>query len=70
MVFKLFIDKDCREEVVANVHRRTALVDEIERLCREDDRPDQMPMDKVRIFTVFFFAGFAVIWFLIYASIN
>lgn len=43
MIFKLFIDKDCREEVVANVHRRTALVDEIERLCREDDRPDQMP---------------------------
>ena len=43
MIFKLFIDKDCREEVIANVHRRTPLIDEIERLCSRDDRPDQLP---------------------------
>lgn len=29
-----------------------------------------LPMDKVRVFTVCFIAGFAVIWFLIYASIK
>ena len=36
MVFKLFIDKNCREEVIANVRERTPLVDEIERLVLQN----------------------------------
>ena len=43
MVFKLFIDKNCREEVIANVHERTPLIDEIERLVLQDSISDQLP---------------------------
>lgn len=43
MVFKLFIDKNCREEVIANVHERTPLIDEIERLVMQDCISDQLP---------------------------
>ena len=43
MVFKLNIDKDCQEEVVANVHARTPLIDEIERLVLQDSITDQIP---------------------------
>ncbi|MBE5775853.1 MAG: LytTR family transcriptional regulator [Clostridiales bacterium] len=43
MVFKLFIDKNCREEVIANVRERTPLVDEIERLVLQDNISDQLP---------------------------
>lgn len=43
MVFKLFIDKNCREEVIANVHERTPLIDEIERLVIQDDISNQLP---------------------------
>lgn len=43
MVFKLFIDKNCREEVIANVHERTPLIDEIERLVLQDNISDQLP---------------------------
>ncbi len=42
MIFKLNIDKDCKEEVIANVHERTPLVNEIERLVLQDGTPDQM----------------------------
>ena len=43
MVFKLFIDPNCGEEVVANVHARTPLIDEIERLVIQDSLTDQLP---------------------------
>ena len=43
MVFKLFLDKDCQEEVIANVHARTPLINEIERLVLQDNLSDQMP---------------------------
>lgn len=42
MVFKLFIDKNCQEEVSAKVHERTPLIDEIERLVIQDSISDQM----------------------------
>ncbi len=42
MIFKLFIDKNCQEEVIANVHERTPLIDEIERLVSQDIVADQI----------------------------
>jgi hypothetical protein len=40
MKFRLIIDKEKDEEVVATVHHRTALIDELERLCAKfPDRP-------------------------------
>ena len=43
MVFKLFLDENCQEEVIANVHGRTPLINEIERLILQDNLPNQMP---------------------------
>ena len=43
MIFKLNIDKSCREEVIANVHDRTPLIDEIEKLVLQDSITDQVP---------------------------
>ena len=43
MIFKLNIDKGCQEEVIANVHGRTPLIDEIERLVLQDSMTDQIP---------------------------
>ena len=43
MIFKLFIDKNCQEEVIVNAHDRTTLVDKIERLVLQDDCRDQLP---------------------------
>lgn len=43
MEFTLNIDPKCRETVVANVHRRTALTDEIEELVRNYTGDDQLP---------------------------
>ena len=43
MVFKLFIDKTCQEEVIATVRARTPVIDEIERLVLQDSLPDQLP---------------------------
>ena len=42
MIFKLNIDRDCREEIIANVHERTPLIDKIERLVTQDGGPDQL----------------------------
>jgi len=42
MVFRLFIDKDCQEEVIARVRERTPLIDEIERLVSQDSITDQL----------------------------
>ena len=43
MIFKLNIEKGCREEVIANVHERTPLIDEIERLVLQDSISDHIP---------------------------
>ena len=43
MVFKLLIDRNCQEEVVATVRARTPLIDEIERLVLQDGLSDQLP---------------------------
>ncbi len=43
MKFRLFIDRDCPEEVTATVHERTPLIDEIERLVLQDSLPGQLP---------------------------
>ncbi len=42
MIFRLYIDKTCQEEVIANVHERTALIDEIERLVSRDSISDHL----------------------------
>ncbi len=43
MIFKLFIDKNCQEEIIANVRKRSPLIDEIERLVSRDSISDQIP---------------------------
>lgn len=43
MIFKLQIDKDREEEVTATVHRRTPLIDEIEKLVLQENITDQIP---------------------------
>ena len=35
MIFRLNLDPKCEEEVIANVHERTPLIDEIEKLTDE-----------------------------------
>lgn len=43
MIFKLRIDKDCEEEVTATVHKRTSLIDEIEKLVLQESITDKIP---------------------------
>ena len=43
MIFKLFIDRNCQEEIIANVHARTPLIDEIEQLVLQDGLSGQLP---------------------------
>ena len=43
MKFKLIIDKEKEEEVVATVHNRTALIDEIEALILKHAGTDRIP---------------------------
>ncbi|MCR5088989.1 MAG: LytTR family transcriptional regulator [Oscillospiraceae bacterium] len=43
MIFRLLIDRNCHEEVIATVHERTPLIDEIERLIQQDSISDQIP---------------------------
>ena len=43
MIFRLFINKDCQEEIIANVHKRTPLIDEIERMVLQENMTDQIP---------------------------
>lgn len=43
MIFKLIIDKENDEEVVATVHQRTALIDEIETLILKYAGTDRIP---------------------------
>ena len=52
MKFKLIIDKEKDEEVVATVHQRTALIDEIETLVLKYAGADRIPVyteDEVKI---------------------
>lgn len=42
MIFKLQLDRNHVEEIVATVHQRTALIDEIERLVTQDDLSEQI----------------------------
>ncbi|MDO4650361.1 MAG: LytTR family transcriptional regulator DNA-binding domain-containing protein [Eubacteriales bacterium] len=43
MIFKLKIDPNASEEVIATVHRRTPLINEIERLVSQEVTPDRLP---------------------------
>lgn len=43
MIFKLQLDRNHVEEIVATVHQRTALIDEIERLVTQDNFSEQIP---------------------------
>lgn len=43
MIFKLQINPNCEEQVVATVHRRTPLIDEIERMVLQDGSAEQIP---------------------------
>jgi DNA-binding LytR/AlgR family response regulator len=43
MIFTLQLDRNHVEEIVATVHQRTALIDEIERLVTQDNLSEQIP---------------------------
>ena len=43
MIFKLQLDRNHEEEIVATVHQRTPLIDEIERLVTQDSLTEQIP---------------------------
>lgn len=43
LIFKLQIDKNCEENVTAQVHERTALIDEIEKLVMQANVTDKIP---------------------------
>lgn len=56
MKFKLIIDKNKEEEVVATVHNRTALIDEIESLILKYAGADRIPGytdDSIKMLSVF-----------------
>ena len=43
MIFNLQLDPECNEEIIAHVHTRTPLVDEIERLVKENNIQNAIP---------------------------
>lgn len=43
MIFKLLIDPDSPEQIVATVHRRTELIDRLEQLVAREGREDRIP---------------------------
>lgn len=43
MIFKLQLDPDREEKITATVHRRTPLIDEIEKLVLQENITDQVP---------------------------
>ena len=43
MKFRLIIDKDTEEEVVATVHQRSPLTDRLEALVTQDGFSDRVP---------------------------
>ena len=75
MIFKLQLDRNHEEEIIATVHQRTPLIDEIERLVTQDSLTDSIPGYQeeeivIGIFTLIFIASFAVIWLIIYLTIR
>ena len=55
MIFRLNLNPKCEEEVIANVHERTSLIDEIERLVTQDNAADQITgylEDEIRLLEV------------------
>jgi len=55
MNFKLVIDQNCTEEVIANVHERTPLIDEIERLVTQEGTTNQIAgilEDEIKLLSV------------------
>lgn len=42
MIFRLNINPKCEEEIIANVHQRSAMIDEIERIVTNEDIPNQI----------------------------
>ena len=52
MIFRLNLNPKCEEEVIANVHERTPLIDEIEKLVTQENVSDQLTgylEDEIRI---------------------
>ncbi|MCR4647983.1 MAG: LytTR family transcriptional regulator [Lachnospiraceae bacterium] len=55
MIFRLNLNPKCEEEVIANVHERTPLIDEIERLVTQEDSAEQITgylEDEIRLLDV------------------
>ena len=55
MIFRLNLNPKCDEEIIANVHERTPLIDEIEKLVTKDNVNDQLTgylEDEIKILKV------------------
>lgn len=55
MIFRLNIDPKCNEEVVVNVHERTSMIDEIEKIVTRENSPDHITgylEDEIKILTL------------------
>ena len=55
MIFRLNLNPKCEEEIIANVHERTPLIDEIEKLVTKDNVNDQLTgylEDEIKILKV------------------
>ena len=55
MIFRLNLNPKCEEEIIANVHERTPLIDEIEKLVTKDNVNDQLTgylEDEIKILNV------------------
>lgn len=42
MIFKLIIDKNCEESITATVHKRTQLIEEVEKIVLQDSIADKI----------------------------
>ena len=55
MIFRLNLNPKCEEEIIENVHERTPLIDEIEKLVTKDNVNDQLTgylEDEIKILKV------------------
>ena len=55
MIFRLNLNPKCEEEIIANVHERTPLIDEIEKLVTKEGVNDQLTgylEDEIKILKV------------------
>lgn len=55
MIFRLNLNPKCEEEIIANVHERTPLIDEIEKLVTKDNVNEQLTgylEDEIKILKV------------------